>query len=484
MQLLEILEGFTKPELNKLEAQLKEGSRKEPYKLFKELKKCLGGKAIFDKDLVLKQVYESQDTTKREYSLKNDLKSLKQIALFFVAEEELNRELKNKQGVYNLWLMKGLHRRQVLTVFDAEIDKQITNHQKRYEVADALELMKVKFSRHLYTRYSHDFYEQLFKPLVANIQQHAIKNLNSELRYWDSHRALIARVEFLSKATALKKDTKLHLDTLHQIDLREYDDLATSYYEMHTQDMLTFGKEAIPSKLRMLEILTELAPLNEEFQSHKANTLGNLSYFYGVKGMYQKAWDTLLEYEKCASEYKLPELDYIPFPKMHFLFMLKRYQEAIDYYHQLPDSLKNTVYRDKFFVCLFYCHVALGQTNQAAAIMVDHLAEANAQSFSHHDYTKRFGYIAMHIADKNWEDAGRELLNFKRSKSFKSLTDEFHEKMSSLVQRYIKAKSSIEDIDSAEIDNLYKDTLAFRDGLDVVDTQLVWLLHQLEKDIA
>lgn len=477
MQLQEIISKLSATELSEVESRVAEANKPALSTLLKELKKICAGKREYDKMVLFKNVFGEPFNHKKEYLLKNEIRKLTTLIYRYLAESEVQKELKDNNDFWNLWLMKALARHDMRGVFEPEIEKLLKSANESLNVDAALQLMQVKRAYYSTMGYTNPLGSHEYMQLLEDIQRFKIRSMVRLVSDIDGSRALVVKEMATKKGHILFKDEELNLDRISQINLEDYEDELTHAARLKGDMYLQSGHQRINTTSEFLTAVQNLVGKGLVSVKVEVQLLETLASYLLAEHQYQQAWTRLDEHEAIARKEGIAPSVALYHSRLYCLVLWGKYQDAILYY----ETNKETVTNNRYFffavhdVC--YAHLFMGNTKEAITLVVKHLSDISDEKVFDVEYKVRFAFIIAHIIDNNLEDAERELANFKRAKLYKQDEVNFYRTIVSFYDQYLKQLFSPD----ATFSQLLHDVQKYNSNLKSPVLQLLWLEQQLSK---
>lgn len=485
MQLLHILEGLTTAEINKLEKQLKEG-KAETYLLFRELKRCLGGKREYDKEKAFSKVFGETYTSKRDYLHRNEVRNLKNILYRYIAFEEFNRVYKERPLFEREWLIRGLAFRShnsatMAQLYADEMDKAMADDYSMEPglYATLLDIMAKHNANYAST-------SMLTGEDRIGVMDEWLKYEQKSLLY------AVRKIEFQKayqmhilhkKGKSVKNmDEQIPFDPLHHIDLNTLEDNYTEYLGYRKDTYLLNGERRVEALQKALAKLRAIDPVPQFRPVDEITILNNLSVELSLLRRYEEAAKVSDEIVAMGIKEQL-----VPVPQpivsaiQRTYLYAGRYRKGIDFFYEYLERIQSNPRYMRSVFSLAYSHLFLGETKEAIQAILQHQDQKDNAVQPNIDFEMRMMTILAYLVDKEYQDAKRELTNYKRSTAYKNNSNAWVPEVIQLMERFINIMIWLPEEQDADLYEL-KQLLTQREAdLEPTTVIFLWLNTQVNE---
>ncbi|MEX0811784.1 MAG: tetratricopeptide repeat protein [Chitinophagales bacterium] len=476
MQLQQLIEKLSKKELNDIGKILK--GKKQSAKqllLFNFIVKCLS--KTIEKEEVFLKIFKKPFQKKYDYQWKNEVRGLKNTIYDYLVEDEFKKSLKGEEAVKGELLLKALSRRRVNGLFDIESRKQLKKVQVKHEPDWLTKLYDQIIKFHGGSSYNSSMSLEEQIELLENWQQQEIKKMLYNIRQIESSRAYLKRL-IATKADSSKSFyQELKQDELNTIDLSEYEDEKSRYYELYKKSYLLRGE-------KRLEVMKEALELRRKFKENSIDQniseiqlLSNIASALSAMGKFKEANKYLDESLQKAEEFKIDPPESTDYKRIYNLFFAGNYKDCIQFFEQNEAAVKSSLfyYHSIYIYCM--AQLFLKQTDIPMRYAMEKLS--SHEKFKH---TWRYLIIIGFITDGKLDDAKRELQSQRKMILQDDLSRDFDYPVEYFFEQYFSAKEKKTKNRQTDYLNLKNEISKAGENLQYTSLATYWLIQQLKKE--
>lgn len=479
MQLLQILEGLTPNELNRLEKQLKDNSRKEPYLLLRELRKYIAGKKLYNREDVFASVYQKALTAKNNYLLYNDIRYLKKVLTRFLVEAEFAHEINQDEALFEEYYLKALHSRNINGVFDSEVADILEKTPQYPNPKFMATVYGLKHFRH--NPYSFkdalsfdETMSLLNKQMQAEIMKarYAIKSIETEMAF--SIRANEVKKDFFGSL-----DVELKLEETDTIDLSDPTDLRSLYLILLRDSHLLTGEASTKKMEEAMQVLRTIDDKTWPRYQEESVLLNNLAIANLKTGnpLTSRAYfDERFEFIE-KHNLTLSGISYNSY--LRTFTQAGQHQEAIEYFMDNKDLMLSAPNAISNVWELAVNYLILGESKEA---MIWSNELSNLKGIRGNEFQRRITIMAF-INDHNFEQAKREIQNYKRAPYYVSNIP-IQQNAIELIDLICKAMLDFPDSKRDKLLAVEQIRQKNSPGVEASTTDFVWIRKWLQRELG
>ncbi|HLP52926.1 MAG TPA: hypothetical protein VK154_18685 [Chitinophagales bacterium] len=482
MRTLELLRALNDREVAEMDKLIAGEKRKTLQLLYKELKKYRKLSSTPANDELFRIIYNKNYTTDKSYLLRNELRLLNEVLYDFLIDRTFKEYIKQHKSTYNYWLSRSFFDRKINNAFGAEIDRFIENAKGYIKPDDGAQMQALKSLWMIYNLPKTAENVTAQKNMLASWRKEQMRAWRYQLREMEARAAYLDNT--LTSITGVVEDNDADKRTppLTLLDLSEgaEGDMLEEYLILKKHAYQTQRGERIKVMQRMLEIEKSDAYANEfgKIQSQLAS-LNNIAKEHILVSEFEEADKCLRESIDIALAH---QLSIAPATLQNFVcnkVNTGRYQEGIAFYNEHEKEIKNGRQYIATLVGKVYCHLFLGQADEALAAL-----PPTAQLTEPQHLTLRMVYLIAFIIRKHHDLAVNECNNISRMiKANQGSYYQSYAWINNLYMRYLHTDTANRNSRRAELEaikaELTADTAEVRQ-LTITEFSVRWLLTQLQ----
>lgn len=410
MRTLELLNALNDREIRELSALVKAKKRKSLQTLLAELQKYKKRDSVPANEELFFKVFNKDYSSDKNYLLRNELRLLNDIIYDYLIASFFNNYLKKHRSTYHVWLVKAFFDRKIKGAFNTDIDRFIEYAQEHVKAEDSALLHDLKSLWMIYTYERNESNIQSMRNAVEEWKNEQIRHLTYRLRETEARNAFLTDVLNSVTGNVAGDDTRTEpqqiVDLNHQIE----PDLFENYLILKKYAFQTKGLKRIDIVKQMLAF-EESKDYNSEYQSLDSQmaSLNSMAMEYIMLGDFEKADNHMLEAMRRAQENGRQLVTALLQNYIANQMNLGTYKKGIHFYNEHKTEIKNSRQFTVITIYKAYCHLFLGQADEALSA----IPEGN--SFTpHQSLMVRMVYLIAFIIRKQHDTAINDCYNIGR----------------------------------------------------------------------
>lgn len=480
MRTLELLRAFNERELKKLEGEIKGQKRKSLQLLYAELKKYVRTGGEPTNETLFQKIFNQEYSSTKNYLLRNELRLLNDIIYEILLVQTFLAYTKEHRSSYYLWLARSFFRRNLNTIFDADIDRFIEYAKKYVKPEDTSLMLDLKGLWMIYTQPKtiDNLNQQL--ATASEWKDEQIRHLKYRLRELESREAYLQFTINAITGVDEIKDNDVRTLPQQQVHLNPTgeEDAYENYLIQKKYSYQTRGQKRIEVLQQMIAYANTEA-LNSESakQNPVPGWLNSIATEYVLMGEYSKASNIMLESIACAEKLQQPVIISTLQNYVANQINLAAYQQGIDFYNRYEKQIVHSRQYVPTAISKAYCHLFLNQDDEALNCLPVQVKLTEQQNLM-----MRMVYLIAFIMRKQHDLAVNECNNIGRMiKANEGAYYTTYNWINKLFTRYLNLQMLPRTQRNAEIDKLKNEITANNDSAFLMTTEfsLRWLNNQL-----
>ncbi len=412
MRTLEILRALSDREILETDVLINSQKRQSLISLYEAVKKYRKRSGVPSGEEMFKEAFKKTYTKEKNYLLRNELRLLNELFYDFLINKTFSAYLKKHKSTYNYWLARAFDERRMDAAFAADVDRFIAHAQGYIKPEDGAFLLDLKSLWLIKTQRKTPENLAQQKIAVDKWKEEHFRFLRYRLREIESRQAYIdsTMASLAGERDSRADDWTVPPQTFIDLSKTGEGDWYEQYLVLKKYSYQTRGAARIKVLGKMLKVEESESYASEYIApAAQITTLNGLALEHILVGDFSKA-NVLLEegMQRCRA-FNLPILQATLQNYAANQINLGSYQKGIDFIMEHAERIQQGHQYVPIRMCYVYCHLFLGQADQALAAIPE-----GVQFTNHQQLMFRMVYLIVFILRQQLELAMNECHNIGR----------------------------------------------------------------------
>ena len=418
MRTLELLNVFSKKELDEVGEIIAGKKKKSLQLLYRELLKLKNKNEEPVNEKLFGQTFGSKYSKQKDYLLRNELRLLNEIIYDYLLTATFKEYTYKNQSIYNHWLLKSFFDRKLKSFFEANINAAVNQSRTDIKPADTSEMLSLKIL----------WLIQNQPRTVENLQQQLELakqwKLEEERRFLYRIREAEAREAFVqmmldhvqNTGNKKKADGRTPGQTVFNLQPVEAYDWFARYLLLKKHSSQTKNEVKIAVLKQMLEI-EEANPFITDIRFNaQIVTLGNIGLEYVMLENFEEADKYMAEgIKRCeANKHDIPIGNIQNYIANQV--NLKRFEKGVVLFKRFEKKILKSRSAAHISILACFCHLFLKQPDEAISLI-----PSTAKMTPDNVVVSRLIYAIAFFIRGDFSLAYNECVNLKRSAGITSV---------------------------------------------------------------